>query len=141
MDSDASSNGVWGLARLGLALVFVQVVAGAHAAELPVTARVLPGRPAAHALQALGLPPGSRLLTAQPFTRSYRHDGAPAQAVAYFRDALPRQGYRLVRASRDGSDLLWVSDAVRLQVRLQPVLGAVPGTRIVVQASARDVER
>lgn len=141
MGSDAMGNAAPGPARLGLAIVLLQAAAGVHAADLPVTARVLPARPAPQALQTLEPPPGARLLTARPFTRSFRHDGAPAHAAAYFRQTLPRQGYRLVGASPDGSELLWVSDDVRLQVRLQAVLGAAPRTRIVVQASARDAAR
>ena len=76
------------------------------------------------------LPAGARRLTRLPTGASYWFDGAVDIAAAHFHRAMPAQGYRLVQA-RDGT-ATWTDGARRVEVRLQPVLGATPATRILI---------
>lgn len=114
----------------GLALL---ALVPAHATEgsFAVRVRVRSATPpvAAH-LDTLPMPAGARRLTRLPAGDSYWFDGSVAAAAAHFARTMPARGYRLVQA-RDGAST-WAGATGRVDIRLQPVLGATPATRILV---------
>lgn len=107
--------------------------------SLHVGARVLPRHPApAPALADLPVPRGALRMSAHAFGGSFNYGGDLANALAYYRAEMPRRGYRLVRSSHDGAELVWDDDATRIELQLSQVLGATPATRIVIRASLRE---
>lgn len=115
----------WGI---GL-LVALPVQANDGSFSVRVRVRPATALPAAH-LDTVPLPAGARRLTRLPTGDSYWFDGSVDAAAAHFHHAMPAQGYRLVQAS--GDTATWADGARRVEVRLQPVLGATPATRILV---------
>lgn len=94
-----------------------------------VRVRTAPALPAAH-LDAIPLPAGARRLTRSPEGDSYWFEGPVDVAAAHFHRAMPSRGYRLLQAR--GGTATWADASHRFEVRLQPVLGATPATRIVL---------
>ena len=127
------------LVALALAAAFGVPAAQAleqRAGDQRVTVQVVPTRPALQALRSLPMPPDTRPVTADAFGGSFRHAGQSGGVARFFLETLPARGYRLVHRGDDGW-LVWERADVRLQLRIQAVLGQVPETRIVVQASTR----
>lgn len=121
---------------LGMLLALCGGAASAGESSLGVTARVLPRYPAtARALAELPVPHGSQQMTSHTFGGSYRYGAELASALDFYRMEMPRRGFRLVRASSDGSQLVWDDTTTRIELELRSILGAVPETRIVIRAS------
>lgn len=134
------------MARAVLAALMTVACGAAQAADtsstLQVGARVLPRNPApAQTLADLPVPLGALRMSAHAFGGSFSYRGDLANALAYYRAEMPRRGYRLVRSSHDGAELVWDDDATRIELQLSRVLGASPATRIVIRASRRHDSR
>ena len=85
------------------------------------------------------MPPQARLFAVGAGSRSYDWPGEVGAATAFFDAEMPRRGYRAV-SRRDGAGTVrqvWEGDHGRVLLRLQRVLGRMPGTRIRIVASAR----
>ena len=56
--------------------------------------------------------------------------------AAFYRDAMAQRGYRKLAetTSPDAVRLHWQRGDERVEIRLQPVLGAAPATRMIVVA-------
>lgn len=111
--------------------------AAAERASFGVAVQVLPTRPAPEALASLPVPPQARALTSHRFGASYHYAGSAEAAATFFNAALSANGYRLLQthASGGAQEQHWQRDDARVQVRIQPVLGATAAARIAVQAS------
>lgn len=131
--------------RLPIALC-VLLVAGllsapqarAQQASFRVGAQVVSSRAAAPLLQSLPRPPDSRpMATAAPGTH-HVFPGTVAEAAVFYRQAMPAVGFALLSSEQDagGTALrqLWSDGERRVVVALEGALGAVPATRIGLQA-------
>jgi hypothetical protein len=108
----------------------------ASGGNFQVTARVVGATPAFDALDAFPVPAGAMRLHRSRLSDSYFYPGVAERAARELAATLPARGYRLEHASADGHRQHWRSARHRLVVRLDPVLGAQPATRIVVEADA-----
>lgn len=127
----------WAPVLAALLAVTGGAAASGRQASFGVSVQVLPTRPAPQALATLPLPPQAQALTSHRFGASYHYAGSAEAAATFFNDSLAEQGYRLLqtRIDRGAQEQYWQRDAARLQVRIQPVLGATAAARIAVQAS------
>ena len=108
----------------------------ASGGRFQVTARVVGATPAFDALDAFPVPAGAMRLHRSRLSDSYFYPGVAEHAARELAATLPAHGYRLEHASADGHRQHWRSARHRLVVSLDPVLGARPATRIVVEADA-----
>lgn len=102
-----------------------------------VSARVLPGRVPAPEPVTLPLPPNARLLPGTGAHRSMEVPAAPGAVAAYYRRTLPLAGYRPVRTTADGLTAVWENSDTRIELRLDPVLGALVATRVRLSSGGR----
>ena len=122
-------------------VVVLFACAPALAAEpgaLAVGANVVSHRPAVRVHADFPVPAQGSRLTFNPFGGSWYVPGAMHDTATFYRDAMARRGYRaLADDTRDGLvRLRWERDGERVEIRLQPVLGASAGTRMIVSADA-----
>ena len=112
----------------------VAFAAHAESGAFNVSVRVLP-RQAATAMHVdLPLPANARQITGT----SYECPGELHATSAFYRTAMQDRGYRLVAhdAHAQGVHLHFARDDQRVEIRLQPVLGATPTLRMIVVATA-----
>jgi hypothetical protein len=110
-----------GVAREGNFRVSVQVVPHAAATQ--------------RLLDAVPVPAGATRLTRTRSGDSYYFAGTPEDAARRYRESMGKRGYRLAYESDDGLSSSWVREDHRVELRLEPVLGTIPATRIIVQAT------
>lgn len=115
--------------------------ANAFAADssLRVAVRVMPTRPAPSTLERLPVPPDTQPITTGQFGGSYHFRGPTDTAAQFYRTRLPGAGFRLVRASRDDTEMVWEDDQARVELLFDAVIGGVPATRITVSVEAKAV--
>ena len=119
------------LIALLLALACGHAVAGGPSASFGVGVTVVApkGTPAA----VLPLPSGAAVMGRSGTTTRLAFAGSLAQAQAFYADALPREGFRLVQQAGDGVQVqqqVWQSERERVVLQLQAALGDVAATRI-----------
>lgn len=119
----------------GLVLAILGSIAAPLAAQtgqgtFAVSVRVVPSNVERMAPADIPVPPGAQAMRGTGALTSYVFAGSPDEAARFYRDEMPRRGYRLVGDGGDGAT--WESPRHRLQVRLDPVPSARDLTRIVV---------
>lgn len=126
------------LAPAVAAALFAAAAAHAGGDRFTVSVEVVDRRAAPAVFDAIPVPPQARLFEAGAGVRNYAWPGEPAQAAAFFDAEMPRRGYRALGRRGDGAAVqqLWQGERSRVLLRLQPVLGSAPGTRIRVVASS-----
>ncbi len=121
-----------------VAALFAAAAAHAGGDRFAVSAEVIDRRAAPAVFDAVPMPPQARLFEDAAGVRNYAWTGEPAQAAAFFDAEMPRRGYRALSQRGDGAGMqqLWQGERSRVLLRLQPVLGSAPGTRIRLLASS-----
>ena len=104
----------------------------ANAAEgtFQVRVVVLPHGNSAVQQAPVAVPEGAVLLTRGPQLDSVAVHATPGQAAMRYRETMARLGFRLVADA--GNTLAWDDGSRRVEVRLQPVLGAPAMTRALI---------
>jgi hypothetical protein len=119
-----------------LACATAHAWAQSGAGAFNVGAVVLPARPSAQVQADFPVPAQARQLTTQRFGGSWLCHGDLAATAAYYRDAMPERGYRMVsdESREDFVRQHWERGADRVEIRLQPVLGDDNTVRMIVVA-------
>ncbi|BCT94070.1 hypothetical protein LYSHEL_30970 [Lysobacter helvus] len=117
---------------------FLFSLGGAHAGtgSLTVSVRVLAPQPAFDVLDSFPAPSGSLRLTRSPLADSYYVPMSRADAARALDAAMRARGFELANA-RGEDHRTWQDARSRIDVRLEPVLGRQPATRMIVQADPR----
>jgi kynureninase len=119
------------------AMLFAFGSAHAGNGSFNVSVRVLAPQPAFDVLDAFPAPSGSMRLTRSRLADSYLCPMSRADAARALADAMRARGFELANASADDARQIWQDADSRIDVQLEPVLGATPATRIIVQADKR----
>ena len=118
------------------ALVFAFGSAHAGNGSFNVSVRVLAPRPAFDVLDAFPAPSGSQRLTRSRLADSYLVPMSRADVVRALDEAMRARGFALANP-RGEEHRTWQDARSRIHVQLEPVLGARPATRMIVQADPR----
>jgi hypothetical protein len=116
-------------------------LAFAQSGALRVGATVVPSVPATFAQTDFPTPSQATQVTSNRFGGSWFVPGELRTTAAFYRDAMTQRGYRkLVDDTRtdggrsDAVRLHWERNGERVEIHLQPVLGATPAARMIVVA-------
>lgn len=119
-----------------LLLACAPALAWAQSGTLHIGVTVVPSQPAAQAQMDFPTPAQATQLTSHRFGGSWLVPGHLRETAAFYRGAMAQRGYRtLVDVARDDAvHLHWQRGDERVELRLQPVLGALPAARMIVIA-------
>lgn len=131
--------------RLGILLaataivVFVLLGHQVHGKEarFQVSVVVLPSPAIDTLLAQVQLPDGARTVAMSRNRREAILEQPPASASSHFREAMPRNGWRLTDetvAACGSTEQLWVRDGQKLLIAMQAPMGGFSATRISLQA-------
>ena len=121
-------------------LLFVGACAPAfpQSGTLNIGAVVLPRNSAVHVQADFPVPAHGRQLTTNRFGGSWLVPDAMQSTAAFYRDAMRQRGYRMQSERIDEGfvQLRWERGGEHVELHLQPVLGNMPATRMVMRADA-----
>lgn len=105
---------------------------------LDIGAVVLPTHPAQHVQTDFPVPERGEQLTSDRFGGSWLLPDPLHAVAAFYRNAMQERGYRVLseRASDTFVQLHLERDGEHVELRLQPVIGNAPATRMVMRAHA-----
>ena len=119
-----------------LATLLLAPLGEARSASFGIGATVVSGRADSARLDPLPMPQGSQAMRTNAAGRHHAYAGSLDEAAAFYRQAMPADGYRLLSEQRDASltQQVWDNGVARVMVQLQAALGSAPMTRISLQA-------
>jgi len=111
-------------------------LAFAQSGALRIGATVVPSVPATFAQADFPTPSQATQVTSNRMGGSWFVPGEVRATAAFYRDAMAQRGYRkLVDDTRSNAVRLhWERNGERVEIHLQPVLGAAPAARMIVVA-------
>jgi len=110
----------------------------AQSGSLNIGAVVMPTRQAVHVQSDFPVPARGMQLTTHRFGGSWLVRDALPATTAFYRDAMRQRGYRVLseRIDDDFVQLRLERNGEHVELRLQPVLGNTPATRMILRADA-----
>ena len=117
-------------------LACAPALAWAQSGTLHIGVTVVPSQPATQAQTDFPTPAQATRLTSNRFGGSWLVPGHLRATAAFYRGAMAQRGYRTLidSVSDDVVYLHWQRGDERVELRLQPVLGAQPAARMIVTA-------
>ena len=129
-----------GILLAAIAIVIFPLIAlQVHCEEsrFQVSVVVLPSPAIDALLEQVSLPEGARAVAVSRNNREAILEQPPASASVHFRQAMPRDGWRLtdeVVSACGSTEQLWVRDGQHVLIRMQAPMGGFSATRIRMQA-------